>query len=104
MLTAWPRERLVKELKREAEANAALRRRVLQLEEEVFWLKVPAAQAQAWRTPAREREVFESAARDIGWPDRAFALDGAGNYLTRYTDYSWQLWQKCAALAQENPP
>jgi len=104
MLATWPRERLVKELAGQAKENAALRERVARLECEVFWLKVPAAQMEAWRTPARERALFEVAARDIGWPDRAFTVDGAANYLTRYTNYSWQLWQKCAALAKEITP
>ncbi|WP_202423971.1 hypothetical protein [Duganella lactea] len=39
-LMTWPRERLVKELQGQARDNAALQRRVLELEVEVFWMKV----------------------------------------------------------------
>jgi len=39
MLMTWPRERLVKELQGQACDNAALKRRVLELECEVFWMK-----------------------------------------------------------------
>lgn len=43
-LMTWPRERLVKELQGQARDNAALKRRVLELEVELFWLKAePAA-------------------------------------------------------------
>ncbi|WP_175472476.1 MULTISPECIES: hypothetical protein [unclassified Duganella] len=39
----WPRERLAHDLQSQARDNAALKRRVLELEVEVFWMK--AAQA-----------------------------------------------------------
>lgn len=38
-LMIWPRERLVKELQGQARDNAALKRRVLELEVELFWMK-----------------------------------------------------------------
>lgn len=37
-LMTWPRERLAKELQAQAHKNAALQRRVFQLEVELFWL------------------------------------------------------------------
>lgn len=43
-LMTWPRERLLKELQGKARDAAALTRRVLELEAEIFWLKAtPAA-------------------------------------------------------------
>lgn len=43
-LMTWPRERLVKELQGQARDNAALKRRVLELDVELFWMKAaPAA-------------------------------------------------------------
>lgn len=52
MLMTWPRERLAKDLAQQAKENAALRERVARLECELFWLKVPAAGAQAELAPA----------------------------------------------------
>ena len=46
-LMTWPRERLAKELQGQARDNAALKRRVLQLEIELFWLKATPLTATA---------------------------------------------------------
>lgn len=42
-LITWPRERLAKELQGQARDNAALRRRVLELEVQLFWMMVAEA-------------------------------------------------------------
>ena len=38
-LLSWPKERLAKALQDEAKNNAALKRRVVELEVEIFWMK-----------------------------------------------------------------
>lgn len=48
-----------------------------------------------------ERAEFEAAARGIGWPGGAFDVDEAGTYVTRYTEWSWKLWQIRAAKPRQ---
>lgn len=46
-LMTWPRERLAKELQGQARENAALKRRMLELEVQLFWMNVADA-AREW--------------------------------------------------------
>ena len=61
MLMTWPKERLAKELQGQARANAALERRVLELECELFWMKVPASALPLTATGQLLCEISECA-------------------------------------------
>lgn len=60
-LMTWPPERLAKELQGQARENAALKRRVLELEVELFWLKTAQASAPLLTAASELRRVVADA-------------------------------------------
>ncbi|TFW15908.1 hypothetical protein [Duganella callida] len=93
-LMTRPRERLVKELQGEARDNALLRRRALELETELFWLKLELNRAPLGATAALLLEISECAGGMVNGNQlasrakAAVAADGAALGLRLVVDPS----------------